>query len=335
MKHGSDTDKSKISVIIDELNNVLQNDMGIGKKMEIFGIIKTASSFHAKDRADSRYYEYLLPTFVFTRQSRDEFLKLAEASSVRTDVDGKPGKIPSMPEKKNSSDSEGEEIEIEVEEVKPKIELSAEELERISKYRVSAEDLENFNKILSFYCGTHNFHNFTIGKAATDASAQRHIKTFVAGAPFIKVSENEEIEASLEWVAVRVHGLSFMMHQIRKMIGLAILAVRLDAFEPEHLTSLFNRLFSKTAKFNVPKAPALGLFLDHPLFEGYNRKFGKEENRELMDFEAFEDRRSAFKNAIIYPEIFNGEFRTREFYNWLKCIDDHAYDFKYIISKLE
>lgn len=334
MKHGCDADKSKISVVIDELNDVLQNQMNIGKKMEVFGIIKTASSFHAKDRADSRYYEYLLPTFVFTRQSRDEFMKLAEASSVRTDIGGQPGKAPHTQKPKNSnSDSEAEDDEEAASDLsnKPKTELSAEELKRISEYRVSDEDLERFNRILAFYCGTHNFHNFTIGKGPNDPSAQRYIKTFSSARPFIVKSEDES-EAELEWISVRVHGLSFMMHQIRKMIGLAILAVRLDAYEPEHMTSLFNRLFSNAHKFNVPKAPALGLFLDHPLFEGYNRKFGKEESRELMDFEPFEERRTAFKNSIIYPEIFSGEFKTREFYSWLKCIDDHAYDFKYILE---
>lgn len=332
MKHNSDVEKANISKVIDDLNDVLQNQMGIGKKMEIFGIIKTASSFHAKDRADSRYYEYLLPTFVFTRQAREEFLKLAEASSVRTDVGGQPGKIPQKAAAKGS-DSEGEDVEAEEESTytKPKVELNAEDVKRLSEYRVSDEDLEKFNKILEFYCGTHNFHNFTVGKGPNDPSAQRHIKTFSAGRPFVIQSENES-EASLEWVAVRVHGLSFMMHQIRKMIGLAILAIRLDAYEPEHLTALFNRLFSKANKFNVPKAPALGLFLDHPIFEGYNRKFGKEDNRELMDFEPLKERRDAFKNEIIYPEIYTGEFKTREFYNWLKCIDDHAYDFKYILE---
>jgi tRNA pseudouridine38-40 synthase len=331
MKHGSDTDKTKMSAVIDELNDVLQNQMGIGKKMEIFGIIKTASSFHAKDRADSRYYEYLLPSFVFTRQCREEFLKLAEASSVRTDVGGKPGKIPPS---RASSDSEAEEADDTLDSTPSeaqKIELTAEELKRISEYRVSDQDLERFNSILAYYCGTHNFHNFTIGKAPTDASAQRHIKTFEATRPFIVKSENES-ELSLEWIAVRVHGMSFMMHQIRKMIGLAILAIRLDAYEPAHLSALFTRLFSSKSKFNVPKAPALGLFLDHPLFEGYNRKFGKEETRELMDFAPMEAVRTNFKNSIIYPEIFTGEFKTREFYNWLKCIDDHAYDFKYIIE---
>ena len=332
MKHGSDTDKSKIPVIIDELNSVLQNDMGIGKKMEIFGIIKTASSFHAKDRADSRYYEYLLPTFVFTRQSREEFLKLAEASSTRSDVGGQPGTNDktNKKEKNETSDSEVEDDEEEMPALK-QVQLEPEEMKKISEYRVSDEDLDRFNRILEFYCGTRNFHNFTIKKGPKDASAQRHIKTFQSGRPFIVKAEKES-DGELEWVAVRVHGLSFMMHQIRKMIGLAILAVRLDAYEPEHLTALFNKLFNSGAKYNVPKAPALGLFLDHPVFEGYNRKFGKEEGRELMDFDPLEERRTAFKNAIIYPEIFTGEFKTREFYNWLKCIDDHAYDFKYILE---
>jgi tRNA pseudouridine38-40 synthase len=330
MKYDSDADKANIPLVIEELNDVLQNQMGIGKKMEIFGIIKTASSFHAKDRADSRYYEYLLPTFVFARQSREEFIKLAEASSVRTDVGGQPGKIP-LKSKGSSSDSDGEDVEEEEVSKVIRIDLSPEELKRISEYRVSGDDLDHFNRVLAHYCGTHNFHNFTIGKGPNDPSAQRHIKTFAAAHPFVVKSENES-EASLEWVTVRVHGMSFMMHQIRKMIGLAILAVRLDSYEPEHLNALFDRLFSNKTKVNVPKAPALGLFLDHPLFEGYNRKFGKEENRELMDFEPMEERRTAFKNAIIYPEIFSGEFKTREFYNWLKCIDDHAYDFKYILE---
>ena len=290
MKHGCDTDKSKIPVVIEELNDVLQNQMGIGKKMEIFGIIKTASSFHAKDRADSRYYEYLLPTFLFSRQSREEFMKLAEASSIRTDVGGQPGKSAQPQKSKDSKESDSEEGEAEDEEyvapsefVKP--EITAEELKRISEYRASDEDLERFNRILGFYCGTHNFHNFTIGKGPNDPSAQRHIKTFAASSPFIVKRDENEGEAELEWVRVRVHGLSFMMHQIRKMIGLAILVLRLDAYEPVHLAALFTRLFSNLNKYNVPKAPALGLFLDHPIFEGYNRKFGKEEDRELMDFE--------------------------------------------------
>jgi tRNA pseudouridine38-40 synthase len=70
----------------------------------------------------------------------------------------------------------------------------------------------------------------------------------------VKSDENEG-EAELEWVRVRVHGLSFMMHQIRKMIGLAILVLRLDAYSFPTFTSTI---------------PALGLILHHPIFEGYN-----------------------------------------------------------------
>ena len=331
MKYGSDTDKSKIPVIIDELNSVLQNDMGIGQKFEVFGIIKTASSFHAKDRADSRFYEYLLPTFVFTRQSREEFMQLAQVSSARSDVGGQPERAPNTVKSGNGSDSEIEDDEEEENQESGVKLIDPEEIKKLSGYRVSDEDLERFNRILAYYCGTKNFHNFTIKKGPKDPSAQRHIKTFEAGRPFI-VKGEKETDGELEWIAVRVHGLSFMMHQIRKMIGLAILAVRLDAYEPEHLNTLFNRLFSSGAKYNVPKAPALGLFLDHPVFEGYNRKFGKEDGRELMDFAPLEERRAAFKNVVIYPEIFTGEFKTREFCNWLKCIDDHAFDFKYILE---
>lgn len=342
MKDSSDTDPQKVKEVIAELNKVMQDDMGIGPKLKIFGVIRTANSFHAKDRADSRFYEYLLPTYVFARQNREEFLKLAEVSSTRTDVDFRPGKAPKEAGNDESSEEELEDNEPAKPAYNPdRPALTEEELKGMYAYRSCPEDLERFNRILAYYCGTHNFHNLTIGKAPTDASAQRHIKSFLAGSPFL-VSEDlkvggEEAAADctvpqLEWIAVRVHGVSFMLHQIRKMIGLAILAMRLDAYEPAHLDALFKRVFSKTEKFNVPKAPALGLFLDRPLFEGYNKKFQKEENREVLEVANFDDEIQVFKRDIIYPEIYGGEFRTHEFFNWLKCLDDHAYDFKYILN---
>jgi tRNA pseudouridine38-40 synthase len=60
----------------------------------------------------------------------------------------------------------------------------------------------------------------------------------------------------MEWISVTFHGQSFMLHQIRKMVGLAILAVRLGCD-----FSILDRCF-EPAKVNIPKAPALGLLLD-------------------------------------------------------------------------
>ena len=74
------------------------------------------------------------------------------------------------------------------------VQLEPEEMKKISEYRVSDEDLERFNRILEFYCGTRNFHNFTIKKGPKMFSAQRHIKTFQAGRPFIVKAEKKVTE---------------------------------------------------------------------------------------------------------------------------------------------
>ena len=65
-----------------------------------------------------------------------------------------------------------------------------------------------------------------------------------------------------------VHGQSFMIHQIRKLVGLVVATVRGDV-EVEK----FGEFFSKT-RMRVPKAPGLGLLLDKMYFSGYDNKVG-------------------------------------------------------------
>lgn len=86
-------------------------------------------------------------------------------------------------------------------------------------FRLDAKSLTKFREILKCYEGTHNFHNFTVGKNFNDSSCKRYIMSMTVGEPFIPK------ESKGEWVSVKIHGQSFMLHQIRKMIGLAILMV--------------------------------------------------------------------------------------------------------------
>ena len=55
---------------------------------------------------------------------------------------------------------------------------------------------------------------------------------------------------------LQVKGQSFMLHQIRKMIGMAIAVVRGDADESV-ITDSWN-----TDRIDIPRAPGLGLMLD-------------------------------------------------------------------------
>jgi len=59
-----------------------------------------------------------------------------------------------------------------------------------------------------------------------------------------------------EWLSLKVHGQSFMLHQIRKMVGLVVMMVRTDT-----PVNLIAETF-KANQINIPKAPSLGLLLE-------------------------------------------------------------------------
>jgi tRNA pseudouridine38-40 synthase len=81
-------------------------------------------------------------------------------------------------------------------------------------YRADDATIESVNKILSHFLGTHNYHNFTAGKKFTDPSSKRYIMSFECGKPFIRDGS--------EFAVIKIKGQSFMLHQIRKMIGFTI-----------------------------------------------------------------------------------------------------------------
>jgi len=115
-------------------------------------------------------------------------------------------------------------------------------------YRITPEVLANVRKLFKNYIGTKNFHNFTSKKRSNDPSAMRHILSFDCADPFVK--------DGLEYVVLRVKGQSFMLHQIRKMIGLCTAILRGFAHE-----DVFQKAFGHE-KIDVPKAPGLGLMLE-------------------------------------------------------------------------
>lgn len=99
----------------------------------------------------------------------------------------------------------------------PSISFSATPME-LATYRIDATTLAAVNQALELFEGTHNFHNFTSRKAYGDASASRFIHRFECEEPFLV--------KNVEFCKISVKGQSFMLHQIRKMIGLTIAVVR-------------------------------------------------------------------------------------------------------------
>lgn len=162
------------------------------------------------------------------------------------------------------------------------------------RYRISPARLARLQEVLSLYEGTHNFHNYTVQKAYADPSAKRHIKSFV-------VNPKPIIIGNTEWLSLKVHGQSFMMHQIRKMVGLASLVVRCGT-STERVTESYGQ-----RKIAIPKAPGLGLLLERPVFESYNKKATEVLEKETIDFSKYEEKLQAFKQEHIYNRIFDVE----------------------------
>ncbi|XP_054095126.1 pseudouridylate synthase 1 homolog isoform X4 [Callithrix jacchus] len=178
-------------------------------------------------------------------------------------------------------------------------------------YRLSAETLQQVNRLLACYEGTHNFHNFTSQKGPQEPSARRYILEMYCEEPFVR--------EGLEFAVIRVKGQSFMMHQIRKMVGLVVAIVK--GYAPE---SLLERSWG-TEKVDVPKAPGLGLVLERVHFEKYNQRFGNDGLHEPLDWAQEEGKVAAFKEEYIYPTIIGTERNERSMAQWLSTLPIHNF----------
>ncbi|XP_070618677.1 pseudouridylate synthase 1 homolog isoform X2 [Erythrolamprus reginae] len=180
------------------------------------------------------------------------------------------------------------------------------------KYRLSAETLVAVNDLLACYKGTHNFHNFTSQKGPKDPSAKRYIIEMFCEEPFVR--------DGLEFAVVKVKGQSFMMHQIRKMIGLVIAIIKGHAAK-----SIMEQSWGEE-KVDIPKAPGLGLILERVHFESYNQRFGDDGLHEALEWVEEEEKIAAFKEQHIYPTIINTEKEEKSMMTWLETLFNHQFD---------
>lgn len=162
------------------------------------------------------------------------------------------------------------------------------------RYRIPASRIARLQSALSAYVGTRNYHNYTILKTFRDPSSKRNIKSFV-------VNPEPKIINDSEWLSLKVHGQSFMMHQIRKMVGMASLVVRCGT-PVERIEQSY-----RDNKFSIPKVPGLGLLLERPVFDSYNTLQAPKHGREKLDFGKWEAQMEDFKQKEIYQRIFEEE----------------------------
>lgn len=188
---------------------------------------------------------------------------------------------------------------------------------KASVFCYGEKEKERFNRILKIYEGTHNFHNFTTRIKAGDPSANRFIISFDA---------NTTVSVDgIEFVKCEVVGQSFMLHQIRKMVGLAVAIMRNCA--PE---SLIEKALQKDFSINVPTAPEVGLYLDECFFTSYNQRW--KDTHEEISMKAYAEEAEDFKLKHIYSHIASTEHKEGIVALWLHSLNHRNYPDLHILN---
>ncbi|XP_042436244.1 tRNA pseudouridine synthase A-like [Zingiber officinale] len=178
-----------------------------------------------------------------------------------------------------------------------------------TKFCYDDEHKARFNRILQQYVGTHDFCNFT-NRRAEVPSTRRYIISFHANTVVC-------IDG-IEFVKCEVVGQSFMLHQIRKMIGLAVAVMRNCA--PE---SIIGVALKKDVGVKVPTAPEVGLYLDECLFTSYNKQW--KDSHEPLTMDAYAEEAEDFKMKYIHTHIAAMEHKEGTFALWLHSLNHRNY----------
>jgi tRNA pseudouridine38-40 synthase len=362
-----------LKLIVEDEDIVDKINQHLPEQIRIWGIQRTSNAFSCYQACDSRWYEYLMPSYSLLPPQPHSFLgkKLAESArergvydeymdrlddtkgfweevekndiqpilekldpEVRTEVlrklhdtadqdlsdegiqpdaeDAQPAQAanagkeqdePSMNKSEGGETSKAQEQGDAAKEAKPERELTPAELALRElkaayvaakrRYRVTPPRIERLQQALNCYLGTKNYHNYTVMKSHGDPSAKRHIKSFQVNPTPIQIGDTE-------WLSLKVHGQSFMMHQIRKMVAMAVMVVRCGA-----PLDLIHQSYGPR-RISIPKAPGLGLMLERPMFTEYNKR-APGLDKEPIDFAKYEDKITEFKDKHIYRRMFELE----------------------------
>lgn len=178
-------------------------------------------------------------------------------------------------------------------------------------YRTEPRLLEKANMVLKMYEGTKSFHNFTAKKGFNDPSAKRVILSFNCGKPFVL--------KDVEFVTFKVKGQSFMLHQIRKMVGLALAIIR--GLAEDSTIALATRKII----MDIPTAPGLGLMLDQVHYDRYNKRYAEDGSHEALDWKEEEEAVQKFIMEEIFPRILETEITEKPMFEWLDYLTKHTY----------
>ncbi|XP_050548971.1 pseudouridylate synthase 1 homolog [Daktulosphaira vitifoliae] len=181
-------------------------------------------------------------------------------------------------------------------------------------YRIDSIVIDRINEVLLKFLGCHNYHNYTSKKKANDPSAQRYMVKFYCDKPFEK--------DGVELISLFVRGQSFMLHQIRKMVGV-IIAVCRGIAKPDVIERSWQH-----DRLDLPIAPGLGLVLEEVHYDKYNEKFGSDGLHDRLDFIELIDEVQEFRTKHILPTIVKIEKEESSMILWLEQLPLHTFDLR-------
>jgi tRNA pseudouridine38-40 synthase len=273
---------------IDPPENMLEKiNQQLPHQISLLGIHRVTGGFDARKHCDKRRYEYCLPAWIFdpaiTPQNAMQTVHYKGGAGFDDGVD-----------------------------FHTTAAAAAADPPFTSSFIFDKVAQDKMTQILSSYNGTHNFHNYAARVHVTSSNAKRYIMSFTCHGTFQINGE--------PWVRMVVIGQSFMLHQIRKLIGMALSVFRGDI--PEHFLKI--ALKSK-ASLNVPMAPDLGLFLDECYFDSYNNKWGHLHGPiNLTTHQAAVD---VFKQERLYPHLARRDEAEGINGFWLSTVTEENFGF--------
>ncbi|KAH7099003.1 pseudouridine synthase [Auriculariales sp. MPI-PUGE-AT-0066] len=186
-------------------------------------------------------------------------------------------------------------------------------------YRVTPEVMQRLRNLSRWMTGNKRFHNFAPDILPTERSANRQIYDINFSEPFLR--------GGVEWVKMSIHGASFMMHQIRKMMGALFLFTRTETPSVVLRALMHPRALRRS---HVPRAPAAGLMLEQTEYGGYNKKVCAAVERDsqptkvatrFLEFDQHQDAMEQLRKEQIWPRVQESE---QSYSTWTQVID--AYD---------
>ena len=267
--------------------------------IRVLDVARVMRSFCAHTSRDHVRYQYMIPAFLLTDRKQLEAW-FQEAQCVADP-------------KKDAYDQLTEE---QVQQLQSKL----------NGQRVSEGALQRLREALHSYKGTHPFHSFTKGVPFADPRANRYIMSFHVEEPIIF--------GDTQWIPTQVVGQSFLLHQIRKMVAMAI-----DVARGAAPVGTIQKAMDESLQLNT--APAQGLFLEMSFYERYNQRQvqNKSENPPLeWDQEGTEvhERWKDFRQNHIMKHIVEEEAKQGNFVKYL-FVQEHVYNFRecYKLQDLE